>query len=527
MKILTAEQMNQVDRKTTEICGIPSLILMENAGFHLFNALNDWFEDLSNLSIAIICGKGNNGGDGMVLARQMIQRGIRPYIILLGKVTSVKGDAATNLDILIRSGQSIIEVTDEEAWQIVALNLANFDVIVDAILGTGMSKPLSGLYKAVVSEINQTDSFVLAVDIPSGMFSDSIDSVEDKVWADLTVTFTAPKIAQILNRDVEAVGDLIVAPIGTPDELLEIEEHRLNLITRKTASSLLLPRSADSHKGTFGHTALIAGSRGKAGAAGLTSMSALKSGSGLVTAIVPDCVQDLVASFRTEIMTEGLESTEEGTFSYFGIRNLLELLKNKDAAGIGPGMTTNDETVNFIRDAVRFSPVPLIIDADGINALAKVGDDIENENNQPLILTPHPGEFSRLTGVPTPELLSNQLEITSRFSQDNGVWVVLKTHRTLIASPNGQLFVSPTGNPGMATAGMGDVLTGVLTSLVGQAIAEGAVEEAEITGAICLAVYLHGLAGDIAAESTGQASLTAGDVISTLEDSYQALIEYQ
>jgi NAD(P)H-hydrate epimerase len=190
-------------------------------------------------------------------------------------------------------------------------------------------------------------------------------------------------------------------------------------------------------------------------------------------------------------------------------------------------MTTNDETVNFIRDAVRLSPVPLIIDADGINALAKIGDDIENENNQPLILTPHPGEFSRLTGVPTPELLSNQLEITRLFSQDNGVWVVLKTHRTLIASPNGQLFVSPTGNPGMATAGMGDVLTGVLTSLVGQAIAEGAVEEADITGAICLAVYLHGLAGDIAAESTGQASLTAGDVISTLEDSHQALIEYQ
>jgi len=526
MKILTAAQMNMVDRQTTELYGIPSLTLMENAGFHLFHALDQAFEDLAERNILIVCGKGNNGGDGLVLARQLIQRRIPPQVVLLGETSAVRGDAAVNLNILLKAGYPLLEVTDEEAWNIVAQRLDSFDIIVDAILGTGISKPLSGLYRDVVRDINQTDAFILAVDIPSGMVSDAVEAAPEQIWADLTVTFTAPKIAQVLSRDLEAVGDLIVAPIGTPDDVLEKPEHDLNLITRETAALTVYPRLVDAHKGTFGHVVLVAGSRGKAGAAGLTSLAALRTGSGLVTAVVPAVIQDLVASYHTEVMTEGIASTPTGTFAKSGLHHILGILEGKDACGIGPGLTTEPETAEVVKEIVRQSPVPRILDADALNAFAGSTHELTNFRKRPLILTPHPGEFSRLTGIPTAQLLTEQLRLTKEFARSLGVWVVLKTHRTLIATPTGQIFVSPRGNPGMATAGMGDVLTGVLTSLIGQAAAGDSFEETDITAALCTGVYLHGQAGDLAMVSQGEESLTAGDVIGNLGESYRRITGY-
>lgn len=524
MKILTAAQMQEIDRLSTEAYGVPSLTLMENAGFHLFLELQERFDDLPSRDIAIICGKGNNGGDGMVLARQLLQRGIVPDVFLLAQRKTVKGDAAVNLDILSRWGLPIFEITTQEAWDDVASRLELYDVIVDAILGTGIAKPLKGLYREVVRDINQCDAFVLSVDIPSGMHSDAVEAAEETVWANATVTFTAPKVAHLLNRDLEAIGELSIVPIGTPPQLLDDPAFTLNALTLEEVSQLYLHRSADSHKGTYGHAVLIAAGEGKSGAAILSSYAALRAGAGLVTAFVPKNVQGLVAGYTPEIMTEGFQPTVAGTFSNAALKEVLQGLQGKDVAGIGPGISTHPETVEFARALVRQSPVPLVIDADGLNAFADTPHQIKNAQGRPIILTPHPGEFSRLTGRSVGEIANDPVSLVKSFSKEHGLWLVLKSFRTLIGTPEGQVFVSTEGNPGMATAGMGDVLTGILTSLVGQFAAQQRDDSEAVTSAVCLGVFLHGLAGNAAAQENGWDSLVAGDVIDCLSEAFELLL---
>lgn len=525
-KILTAGQMNEIDRETTGRCVMPSLLLMENAGVHLCLTLQEYFrEDLPDRRIAIVCGKGNNGGDGIVLARQLVQRGIHPDVFLLGKVSEVSGDARVNLDIYLKSGELVREVTSSRQWSEVSQELPHYDIIVDALLGTGINKPLEGLHAEVVSSINLAGAFVLSVDIPSGMFSDSLLGGVQTVRADVTVTFTAPKIAHILNEDQEAIGDLHIVPIGSPASLLERPDFYINLITREMVSSFLLPRAAKAHKGDFGHVAIVSGSRGKSGAAALAALAALRTGSGLVTACVPDSVQPLVASFRSEIMTEGLASTQKGTFAARAADRLLKLLEEKDAAGMGPGLTTDPQTVRLVQRVVQDCPVPLLLDADALNAFQGQTRKLSNRNGQPLVLTPHPGEFARLAGKPTARVLADRVEMSRRFAQEHAVWVVLKGFRTLIATPGGEVFVCPLGNPGMATAGVGDVLTGVLTSLLGLHAARNLRGPKEITQALVTGVYLHSLAGDLAAAQTGPEALTSGDVVDCLARAYGSVKE--
>ncbi len=525
MKILTAKQMQDIDRLTSKECGVPSLTLMENAGFHLYLALADMLEDVITSAIAIICGKGNNGGDGFVLARQLIQRGVYPDVFLLADRNVIQGDAAVNLQALLKSDYRVVEITTEESWAEVAESLVSYDVVVDAILGTGICKPLKGLFARVVADINESGTQVLSVDIPSGMYSDAMEAEELTIWADRTVTFTAPKIAHILHPAQEAIGELEIVPIGTPRSLLERPEYDLNLLTREEIVEYLPPRPVSSHKGTYGHIALLAGSRGKTGAAGLGASAALRAGSGLVTVLVPELVQATVAAYLMEAMTEGLPATESGSFSRKAVAPVLKLLKGKDAAGIGPGVTTEEETIEFVHAVVQQSPIPLVIDADGINAFEGCLEALTNTHRQPLILTPHPGEFSRLTGVSVQEILRNQIEISRDFCRRQSVWLVLKTFRSLIVSPLGTVFVSPMGNPGMASGGMGDVLTGVLTSLIGQHAALKQEDPENITRALCLGVFLHGLAGDLASLESGWEALLAGDVAESLPDAYRWLEE--
>ncbi len=524
MKILTARQMNEVDQLSIEKYAVPRLVLMENAGMNLLMALEDYFEDLTKRRIAIICGKGNNGGDGLVLARQLRQRGIFSDLYLLGKTGEISGDARVNLDIYLKSGARVQEITTSKTWFEIKSKVLCYDILVDAILGTGISKPLRGLYAEVVSTVNQcSDVFVLSVDIPSGMFSDSLQGGIPTVRADLTVTFTAPKIAHILNEDQDTTGDLRIVPIGTPSKLLERPDFYLNLITRKEVQSYLLTRKIQSHKGHYGHVAIISGSQGKAGAAALSAGAALHTGSGLVTAFSPDVIQPIVASFNAEIMTEGLPSTRRGTLAKKTTNRLLKLLEGKDAAGMGPGLTTHPETLEVIHKIVRNTQIPLVLDADALNAFASQTAKLHNRHQQPLVLTPHLGEFSRLTDQPLHEILKKKVEISRDFAQKHRVWLVLKTFRTLIATPDGQVFACPLGNPGMATAGMGDVLTGVLTSLLGQFAAQATTDEEDITKAVILGVYLHALAGDLVAAKVGQESLSAGDVIRYLGKTYLEL----
>lgn len=524
MKILTARQMAEVDRLTSESAGLSGLLLMENAAFHLYLALLDYFEDLDRARILIVCGKGNNGGDGLALARQLLQRGISPEVALLAEKSQFQGDAAANLRVLEGWPHPIREFPSADAWAEAAPDLRRFDIIVDAILGTGIAQPLRGLYADVVAAINEADAFVLSVDIPSGMPADSVQSPPLAVHADATVTFTAPKVAHALNEGQECIGDLYIVPIGTPPPLLDREEFFLHLLTSADIRRDLFVRPASSHKGIYGNVALVSGSLGKSGAAALCGSAALRAGSGLVTVLTPRCVQLTVASAQPELMTEGLPETETGSLADSAVPLALELLQGRDAVGLGPGMSVHPETVRLVHQLVAESPAPLVIDADGLNAFEGNPDRLDNRHGLPLILTPHPGEFSRLTSKSIADVLENQVELTRSFAVRHHVWVVLKTFRPLIAAPDGRLFVSAVGNPGMATAGMGDVLTGVLTSIVGRTRAAGLNDIDDVTQAVCAAVFLHATAGDAAAESVGQESLTAGDVTASLPKAWNFLL---
>ncbi|MFB3904592.1 MAG: NAD(P)H-hydrate dehydratase [Acidobacteriota bacterium] len=523
MKILTAEQMREIDRLSTEKYGVPSLVLMENAGLNLYLELARRFQKLESAKIAILCGKGNNGGDGMVLARHLVLRGLAPDVVLLADPSQVSGDARTQLEILQKSNWPIKEITSDQDWKRFAARLRSYDVVVDALLGTGLAKPLEGLYRQAAEDINQSGAFVLAVDIPSGMSSDSAVGGPPCVHAHLTVTFTTPKLAHILNQDQESIGELVVVPIGSPPQLLEDPNLRLNLVEERDVARYRLPRRIASHKGDFGHVVIMAGSCGKSGAAVLCARAALRTGAGLVTAAVPQAVQPVVAAGQPEVMTEGLASTEEGSVAEAALDQALAILKGKDAAGLGPGLSRNSQSVWFVRQLVTKCPVPLVLDADGLNAFEDQPDLIRNDHDQPLILTPHPGEFSRLCGRTAREILADGPSAASRFAEERRLWVVLKGFRTLIAAPDGQVHVCPRGNQGMATGGTGDVLTGVLTSLLGFCAAQKMTSPEQVTRAVIFGVYLHSLAGDLAAAAKGKEALTAGDIVEHLGAAYRQL----
>ena len=517
VKILTASQMGTVDRLTTRDCGLPSLLLMENAGLNLYQVLKSRFgERLSDRSTVILCGKGNNGGDGLVLARQLARRESSPAVILLCRPEQMRGDAAVQLDAYRKSGGEVVSVTTGEEWAEVAPILGGCRILVDALLGTGLGRPVTGLLAQVIRAVNGSGAFVLAVDIPTGTPSDGLRSIGPSVRAHATVTFTAPKIAHILHREPETFGQIYVTPIGTPSRLLETPDHFLNLMTPARIQAALPARKTCSHKGTFGHVAVVAGSRGKTGAAALATRAALRSGSGLVTGVAPDAVQPLMASFQPEVMTEGMPSTPAGTLASSGCDRILELLEGKDAAGLGPGLTTEAETVGVVRRLTREAQVPLVLDADALNACAGQARELANLDGQPLVLTPHPGEFARLTGHSTSRIAENAISIAREFARNRNLWLVLKGFRTLVASPDGQVYACPLGNPGMATAGSGDVLTGVVTSFLGQYRAQGRVTPSQTTDAVVSAVYVHSLAGDLAARRRGMDTLTAGDIIDHL-----------
>ena len=527
MNIVTSAQMRALDRETIEETGIPGIVLMENAGIQLYNYLEQTFEDLEEQKITIICGKGNNGGDGMVLARQLAMRGLFPEVLLLASAADVAGDALVNLRILENMDIPLLEITSEEEWAELIEDLEESDIIVDAILGTGIDKPLEGLYASVVEDINVFDCFILSVDIPSGIFSDQVSASPLAVEADATVTFTAPKIAHILGRQASCIGELSIVPIGTPEELLlglEASKSTPRLLSEEMVSGLMIVRNASSYKGTYGHVGIIAGSRGKSGAAHLASLAALKSGSGLVTSLLPIGIQDRVAGQVPEIMTEGFSETDTGSFSLGAADPIALLSVNKDAVGIGPGLTMHPETAEVVYELVRRLKTPAVIDADALNAIAQDTELLLTPDNPPLVLTPHPGEFARLSGLDRATILEDPIGTASSFAEEFQVWLVLKDFRIIIAAPDGSVIVSPFGNPGMATAGMGDVLTGILTSVLGQYAAAGLLtDQRSVTEAICLGVGLHGIAGDIAALEMGYESLTAGDVIDALPAAYEYL----
>jgi NAD(P)H-hydrate epimerase len=514
--------MQRIDQLTTERYGVPSLTLMENAGRGVAEFLAERFAPLEQQRIVILCGRGNNGGDGLVVARLLRDKGLKPRVLLFADPRKVQGDAAVSLERLGISGMPEV-VESPEAWQCIKPSLEGTMLVVDALLGTGLTKPLGGLLLRVVREVNTelATAQVVAVDLPSGISADTGELIGEHVRADFSVTFTAPKIAHVFPPACERVGEWVVRQIGTPPEALERDsELFLNLACREDFAWLAQPRKPDANKGSFGHVLILAGSVGKTGAAALAAMAALRAGAGLVTVATAASALPIVASLGMEYMTEPLPQTEAGTISLRALEHgrLDKLLEGKSVLAIGPGIGSVPETAELVCTLVNRRRVPVVLDADGLNAFAGRMDAFRSGGDlADAVLTPHPGEMSRLAGLGTAEIQAHRVENAREFAQKHQVNLVLKGFRTLTAAPDGKVWVNPTGNPGMASGGTGDVLTGMIAGLVAQ------YRDRPISEVAAAAVYLHGLAGDIVAKEMGHASLIAGDLIGALPQAYRAV----
>ena len=524
MKILSAKQMAEVDRLTTERYRIPSILLMENAGRLTAEEIEKASPGFDSKKIIILCGRGNNGGDGFVVARYIALHNAQPSILLFAEPDKLKGDALTNYDIVQAMGLPIqVLATPAEAKSCLK-KLASPDIIVDALFGTGLSKPIGPDYRPVVDWVNNNSarSFVAAVDIPSGLMADSGEVAGPAVRAHLTVTFSALKLAHLVPPASDFAGKVVLVPIGSPQALFETPEHRLNLVDADQVRSTLPERVRDSHKGSFGHVYVVAGSRGKSGAALMTGLSALRSGAGLVTLWLPNSLQKSVVGKFPELMTEVLPETEDGAPDRSGAERVLSLLHKMDALVLGPGVTTHHSTKKLVWELVRRSPVPVVLDADGINAFAPPAEPIRNEMNQPVILTPHPGEMARLIGKRIPDVQKDRLGIAGEFAKARRCYLVLKGFQTVIATPEGDLYINRTGNPGMATGGTGDILAGMMGRFAAAwKIRHTRHGQARLADFICAAVYLHGLAGDLGAEAEGTESLIATDLLRFLPAAFK------
>ena len=528
MKVLTAAQMREIDRLTTERYGVPSLQLMENAGTRVVELLREVRPGIAQEKVVILCGKGNNGGDGFVVARLLRQIGCRPGVYLFAAPESVRGDAAVNMRRWQEASGELRVVADAAEWEEVRGTLSSANVIVDALLGTGLSGAVEGLLAQVIEDINRArgSALVVAVDIPSGLLSDTGTLVGPAVHANYTVTFTAPKLGLILPPGCEAVGQMRVGQIGTPPELLDDPALKIYWTDpqefRSKRLGMPLARTAGAHKGDYGHALILAGSRGKTGAAVLAAWGALRAGVGLATVGTPSNVLPIVATALPDMMTEALQGTDTDSIAVSNLDygRLHKLTQGKSVLAMGPGLSTHPETQQFVRAVLADCPLPIILDADGLNAFAGRAAELKKRpaGAGPLAITPHQGEMARLCGSTSKDVQSCRLETALESAAAWNAYVVLKGYRTIIASPDGQAFINSTGNPGMATGGMGDVLTGMLAGLTGQF---GTADWARV---LALGVYLHGRAGDLAAAEVGESSLIASDLVQTVPRAFVELL---
>lgn len=528
MRALTAAEMREIDRLTTDRYGVPSLTLMESAGRHVADFLVARVPAQASPKIVVLCGRGNNGGDGLVAARYLRLRGDDPKVYLFGAPESVHGDAAANLKRWQEAGGKLTLVQTQAEWDKVKSDLIQADAVIDALLGTGLRGPVEGLPASVISDLNAISrsatapgpSLILAVDIPSGLPSDGEPAAGPVVQAHATVTFTAPKIGQLISRDAACVGALHVRPIGSPSELVEqVGKGRIRWLEPGEFCELPLCRRPDAHKGSFGHVLIVSGSLGKSGAAVLAGRGALRAGAGLTTVATPQPVHAIVAAGQPEMMTEVLLATDAGSASLASLEygRFVALEQGKTVLAVGPGLSTHTETQQFIRTVVRETPLPLILDADGLNAFAGRARDLRARKTAHLAITPHPGEMARLLGVSSADVQSDRVGTALRAASESNAVVILKGFHTVIASPEGTVFVSTTGNAGLAKGGTGDVLTGVLAGVTAQF---GTRDWARKLG---LGVYLHGFAAELATARMEPVGLLASEVADYLPEALRCL----
>lgn len=514
MNIVTGTQMQALDRRTITEAQVPSLVLMERAGNGVADFIQHRFSPLRGKTATILCGKGNNGGDGFVVARLLRQRHAKVTVLLLAPGGDLSRDAAMMYRRWLRvAGKSSTRQfrSSEQAGAM----LASSDFIVDALLGTGLSTEVTGVYRDAIRLMNSAGRPVIAVDMPSGIHADNGALLGEAVRATATITLGLPKLGLYLGAGIDHAGTIQVVDIGIPPAYVEAVNSRAIVVTNELVAKTLPARPASAHKGTFGHAGIIAGSVGKTGAAALAARAALRIGAGLVTVGTPSSVNDVLEAKLLEAMTVSLPETKARTLARSGLDRVLAFMQTRTALAIGPGLSTHPETVELVQSLMKHLDRPSVLDADALNALASRAS-LLTECKIPPILTPHPGEMARLEVDATSQSVNaDRLGTARRFARERGVFVVLKGARTVIARPDGLLAICPTGNPGMATAGTGDVLTGMIVGLLAQAV--------PAWEAACAATYLHGLAGDLAAQQLGQAGMLAGDLIDHIPYALQAI----
>ncbi|HMK60659.1 MAG TPA: NAD(P)H-hydrate dehydratase [Dissulfurispiraceae bacterium] len=510
MKVATSAEMREIDRITIEDIGIPSPVLMERAGTAVAEKVA---EIITGRKVLVLCGRGNNGGDGLVAARHLHNRGFQVKVVMLAKPDSLSQDCKAQYQIVTNGGLRV------EVKQLLSGADLHGALVVDAVFGTGLSRGISGPTAELFRSVNESGVPVVSVDMPSGISSDTGEILGDAIRASHTVTFGLPKRGHFLFPGAEYSGILHVADIGFQPGLLKSDLVRAQLINKGYALSVLPERPRNSYKGDYGHVLIIAGSRGKTGAAIMTAKSCMRAGAGLVTIGVPETLIDIFQTRVTEEMTLPLPDNGNGTLNCAAVDHILDFaVQQADIIAIGPGIGVSSDTEAIVKRLVEVSTIPLVIDADGLNAINDGGAILKNAKS-PIIITPHPGEMARLmrkSGFGILEVEKDRMGTAQSFANDKGVTVVLKGVPTIVAAPDGDLLINTTGNPGMATAGAGDVLTGIIASLVGQGLSS--------LHSSAVGVYLHGLAGDRAASETGLHSLIASDIIAYLPAAFRCLV---
>lgn len=548
-RVISAAEMREIDRLTAERFATPTLLLMEAAATAALQAIATRFDDgLEGKRFRILCGRGNNGGDGAALARACWLAGARADVVLFGRVDETKGDARINFEIArhlssFEAGSrtqppplNFVECETLAEWEEIAGTRHSHDVIVDALFGTGLTRPLAGIHQQVIEHLalmreararSQTNMpLIVALDLPSGLNADSAQLIGETVQADLTVTFTAPKPANVLPPASHCGGQLVISNIGSPPILIEVNHTQL-FVTEDADARRFFSQTRytpDSYKNTHGHALVIAGSREMSGAAALCGNAAMLAGAGLVTVATSLSAQPIIAAQALpEVMTAALPEREGGALGVEAVERVLRLAERASVVAIGPGLTATDEdTRQFVRTIIESSTVPIVIDADALNALAPWPEELRGTSERPLILTPHPGEMARLIGAENKEALTDRVAAAREFATRHALILVLKGTRTLIAAPDGKVYINPTGNAGLGTAGAGDTLTGIITGFLAQAVGTLG-DEADALEAVIAAVYTGGLAGDMAARALGMRSMIASDIAHHLGAAIRAL----
>lgn len=513
MKACFAAQMREVDKAASEIGGIPSIVLMENAAMACVKELERDFSDLKNKSAAVFCGKGNNGGDGFAIARHLYNMGVNVSVYLVCG-NEFKGDAKINFDIIKKMNINIDVISDTENLKYIIR--AN-DIVIDAIYGTGIHGTVGGISYDVINDINENSKYTMSVDVPSGINSDSGEICGISVKADVTVTFAAYKVGMLLFPAADYTGKVTVADISIPDYIIDGQSIKINVTDDKFVRDNFPKRENNSQKGDYGKVLVVAGSVGMTGAAYLSSQSAVISGSGLVTLALPSVLNGAMEAKTTEVMTVPVDEIN-GHISSLAAEEIIERADRADAVLIGPGIGRSADVKKLIGILLKNSKVPVVIDADGINAVAK-NPDIIRDCMCPVIFTPHAVEMSRLAELEKDYIEDNRLMVSKEFAEEYGVTVILKGRYTVVTGQDGEQYINITGNPGLATGGSGDVLAGITVSLIARGINE--------TVAAAMAVYIHGRAGDIAKDKYGMESVTATRVMECIPDALNQILQVE